>query len=150
MTSHNRLMVFLLVLASLICLGQTALWHVKVVNGLSGGKTLFLHCKSKDDDLGMHNLQVGSELSWHFKENYFSTLFWCNMRMDKGHANFHVFWANVNGEPEYIDYYFLVYRCKCFFTTKCTCTWTAKDDGIYLRNIPKNRDELMHKWEPGL
>lgn len=27
--------------------------------------------------------------------------------------------------------------------------WTAKDDGICLKNIPENGDEFRHKWDPG-
>jgi hypothetical protein len=148
MTSHSGLMVFLLVLACLICLGQTE-WHVQVVNGLSSGDTLFLHCKSKDDDLGMHYLQVGSEFSWHFEENFWgSTLFWCNMRTDKAHASLNVFWLSEYEEPKY-GFRFIARTCECFFSTKCTCIWTAKDDGIYLLNIPENKEIFMHKWEPG-
>jgi hypothetical protein len=150
MTSHSNLMVFLLVLACLVCLGQTKYWRVQVVNGLSSGHTLFLHCKSKDDDLGMHYLQVGSEFSWHFEENLWqSTLFWCNMRTDKAHASFNVFWLKKNEEPKYGSD-FMENTCECFLTGgECNCIWTTKDDGIYLRNILENREIFMHKWEPG-
>ncbi|PPS14569.1 hypothetical protein GOBAR_AA06030 [Gossypium barbadense] len=42
-------------------------WHVHTINGLSNGKILLVHCKSKDNDLGIHNLTVGVEFSWQFK-----------------------------------------------------------------------------------
>ncbi|KAF7818495.1 putative glutathione S-transferase [Senna tora] len=53
-------------------------WHVYVVNGLSNNQNLVVRCKSKDDDLGIHNLYVGSNFTWSFKTDFFhSTLFWC-------------------------------------------------------------------------
>lgn len=108
--------------------------YVHVVNGLSGHRMLFVHCKSKDDDIGEHNLAVGTEISWSFKINFFATtLFWCYTRTDHQHATFNVFWAHA----------WLEDRCD-----RKTCIWTAKDDGFYLKNIPLNRDELIHKWEP--
>ncbi|KAH1106082.1 hypothetical protein J1N35_009850 [Gossypium stocksii] len=70
-------------------------WHVHTVNDLSDDKILFVHCKSKDDDLGIHNLTVGVEFSWKFKLQIFGgTLFWCYMAYDNFHAAFNVFWVN--------------------------------------------------------
>ncbi|KAK9002151.1 hypothetical protein V6N11_024839 [Hibiscus sabdariffa] len=113
-------------------------WHVHVVNGLSSNKILLVHCKSHDNnDLGEHNLTVGSETQWKFKEAIFgSTLFWCftASRSDHVHAKFNVFWEDQD----------LFYRCNWKH-----CIWTAKDDGIYLKNIPENYDEFRHKWESG-
>ncbi|XP_022974913.1 S-protein homolog 1-like [Cucurbita maxima] len=37
-------------------------------------------------------------------------------------------------------------RDRCKHGTVGTCIWTAKDDGIYLRNFLANVDELIHKW----
>ncbi|XP_022143724.1 S-protein homolog 1-like [Momordica charantia] len=110
-------------------------WHVHVVNGLSNA-TLFAHCKSRDTDLGEHNLNRGAEIQWSFKENVWgTTLFWCFLKKPGGSASFDVFWREV-------DHLWLHYRC----TNDGTCIWTAKDDGIYIRNIPDNLDELVHKW----
>lgn len=41
-------------------------WHVHVVNQLSSGRSLFVHCKSKDDDLGQRDLAIGSWYSWNW------------------------------------------------------------------------------------
>ncbi|XVF81123.1 hypothetical protein PTKIN_Ptkin15bG0131100 [Pterospermum kingtungense] len=111
-------------------------WHVHAVNGMTHKRILFLHCKSADDDLGIRNLTVGGEFSWKFKPRVFGkTLFWCYMAADKlGHATFDVYWIDDN----------FFYMCNWKH-----CIWTAKDDGIYLKNVPENRDELRHKWEPG-
>ncbi|XVF21440.1 hypothetical protein REPUB_Repub12eG0090600 [Reevesia pubescens] len=110
-------------------------WHVHAVNGMSHKKILFLHCKSSDNDLGIHNLTVGTEFTWKFKPQIFGkTLFWCYMASDNVHASFNVFWDDND----------LFYRCNWK-----NCIWIAKDDGVYLKNIPENYDEFRHKWEPG-
>ncbi|KAL4383584.1 hypothetical protein GQ457_15G024770 [Hibiscus cannabinus] len=112
-------------------------WNVHVVNGLSNNKILLVHCKSKDDDLGEHHLSVGSETQWHFKLNLIkSTLFFCYMasESDHVHVSLDVFWDDQK----------LFYKCN-----RENCIWIAKDDGIYLKNIPDNIDEFMHGWETG-
>ena len=111
-------------------------WKVTVINQLSPGQTLFLRCKSKDDDLGDHILQVGQSFSWEFRVNFFATtLFWCNMRTTSNkHVAMEVFW------PESQDW--LGYRCDYGL-----CNWSAKDNGIYLENIPKKSMEFVRSWE---
>ncbi|KAK8614897.1 hypothetical protein V6N13_068686 [Hibiscus sabdariffa] len=112
-------------------------WHVHVVNGLSNNKILLVHCKSADDDLGERHLTVGSESQWHFKQNIIgSTLFWCYVASESDHifAKFNVFWEDRD----------LFYRCN-----GDNCIWIAKDDGIYLKNIPDNIDEFKHHWQLG-
>ncbi|KAL4384372.1 hypothetical protein GQ457_15G024810 [Hibiscus cannabinus] len=112
-------------------------WHIHVVNGLSNNKILLVHCKSADDDLGERHVTVGSETQWHFKQNIIgSTLFWCYVASDSDHifAKFNVFWEDRD----------LFYRCN-----GDNCIWIAKDDGIYLKNIPDNIDEFKHHWQLG-
>ena len=111
-------------------------WKVTITNQLSRGQTLLVHCKSKDNDLGDHTLQVGQNFSWKFKVNFFSTtLFWCNLRTSSNkHVSIEVFW------PEKHDW--LGYRC-----AYTTCNWDARDNGIYLENLIKNVDEFVRTWE---
>ncbi|XP_002521147.2 S-protein homolog 74 [Ricinus communis] len=110
-------------------------FHVHVVNGLSRNKILQIHCKSADNDLGAHSLAKGREFSWSFRINFIlTTLYWCHMAPDDhSHVDLKVFW----------DSQYLFERCG----GAQQCIWTAKDDGVYLRNIPKNTDEFQHKWE---
>lgn len=151
MSSSNSsyTLVFLLVLAlamvihsSFVASKQDLLpkftrWHVYVVNGLSNSETLFLHCKSKDDDLGARNLSAGTNFTWSFQQNWFrTTLFWCYMsKKDNAHVAFKVFWQDV----------LLFHMCSWK-----NCIWTAKDDGIYIRNFATNSDEFHGEWKPGL
>ncbi|EOX94032.1 S-protein, putative [Theobroma cacao] len=112
-------------------------WHVYVVNGLSNNRTLFLHCKSKDDDLGIQNLSPGTSFTWSFRQNLFGrTLFWCYMSKDgNAHAAFKVFWQDA-----------LLFH-KCLWKN---CIWTAKDDGIYIKDLARDSDEYRGQWQPGL
>ncbi|CAN6805814.1 unnamed protein product [Brassica oleracea] len=42
---------------------------VQISNRLSGGLTLILHCKSKNNDLGVQTLAPDSSWSFHFRPN---------------------------------------------------------------------------------
>lgn len=110
-------------------------WHIHVVNGLSK-VTLFVHCKSKDDDLGVHNLVTrGDEFQWTFQVNFWATtLYWCYLKKPNADVSFESFWVEQT-------HMWLQYRC-----TDKNCIWTAKDDGIYLRNNPDGVDERIHEW----
>ncbi|XP_038896407.1 S-protein homolog 1-like [Benincasa hispida] len=111
-------------------------WHVHVVNGLKNA-TLFVHCKSKDDDLGpQHLVSNGAEFQWSFKINIWrTTLYWCSLHKPNADVSFDAFWV----ERRHI---WLHYRCM-----NQNCFWMAKDDGIYLRNNPDAVDEFVHKWD---
>ncbi|KAJ9169717.1 hypothetical protein P3X46_017876 [Hevea brasiliensis] len=133
-------LLFILALALFITSSECSLfdpYHVHVTNILSQNKILLVHCKSKDDDLGVHNLTVGQEFSWSFKLNFFgTTLFWCYMAPDDhSHVAFKVFW--VSGK--------LFDRCDA----AQNCFWVAKDDGVYLRDTRRNEDVYKQEWQPG-
>jgi hypothetical protein len=110
-------------------------WHVFVVNSLSYSQSLFTHCKSSDDDIGIHNLSPGSNITWSFRTDFFhTTKFWCYVTKDSASLNFDAFW----------------YDARLF--DKCdwkNCIWVAKDDGVYLKNLSGRVDELVYKWDVG-
>jgi hypothetical protein len=138
MITHTSLMVFLLVLTSLICLGQT--FHLQVVSELTGGHLLFVQCTINDDDLGIQYLRARENVSWPIKISLKDTvLFSCDIRKNKGHARVTVLFAEIYSD---INFWLLE---KCNWET---CSWIAKDDGIYLRNIPERSDDRTQHWEP--
>ncbi|XP_050204559.1 S-protein homolog 74-like [Mercurialis annua] len=110
-------------------------YYVHITSQLSHGKTLLLHCQSKDNDLHVQYLKPNATFSWHFKLNVFeSTLFWCYMAPDDHHhADFKVFYVNSR------------------FLQKCNSNneffWIIKDEGAYVKNIPKGIDDFQHEWE---
>ncbi|KAE8660776.1 26S protease regulatory complex subunit 4 family protein [Hibiscus syriacus] len=109
-------------------------WYVHVVNGLSNGRTLFVHCNSKDDDLGGRNLDPETDFNWSFRQHVLRrTLFWCYVSKDGAHASFKVFWQDV-----------LLFH-KCAWKD---CIWIAKDDGVYIKDLARNTDEFRRRWKP--
>ena len=70
---------------------------VRVYNRMNDNILVYLHCQSKDDDLGQHVLAVGEHQEWSFNDRVFSTtLFWCTMNAGNVHVNFEVY--NVKTE----------------------------------------------------
>ncbi|WCJ39499.1 Plant self-incompatibility protein S1 family [Euphorbia peplus] len=115
-------------------------YHIHVVNQLSHGKALFLHCKSKDDDLGAHNLRSNQEFQWSFQPNLFGgTLFWCYLVPDKDnkHAYINAFETEDGNLLSYCD-------------DVINCIWEARDDGVYSKNIPNKTDVKKTGWVKGL
>ena len=83
--------------------------------------TLLAHCKSKDDDLGKHEIGPGEKYSRTFKEIIWqSSRFWCNFNSKHGVASGEVFWPKMENWSSN----------QCY---NSICTWAAGDDGISLR-----------------
>lgn len=139
MSSKNKLLVFLIVISSLSLAKSKPLsrWEIHIKNGLSKGQALYVHCKSKDTDLGEQTLSTGAEFKWDFKVNIWdTTLFWCYLRKPNGHEmTFDAFW--VEKKTEWL-------RVKC---DDNICNWTAEDNGIYLKDNSDNLDEFIHYWK---
>ncbi|KAF6153234.1 hypothetical protein GIB67_036580 [Kingdonia uniflora] len=56
--------------------------HVYVINNINNPSNahLTVHCKSRDNDLGVHNLAVNFFTTWSFREDVLlETRFWCEM-----------------------------------------------------------------------
>ncbi|KAF8014582.1 hypothetical protein BT93_H0415 [Corymbia citriodora subsp. variegata] len=106
-----------------ICwLGET---YVQIYNSLPGGVMLTVHCKSKDNDLGVHHIPQGGMWEFHFRPNFFcKTLFFCSMQWP---GQFH---------------YFDIYDGKRD-TTRCEemCTWFVKPTGPCLLY------DVCQKWK---
>ncbi|XP_027343140.1 S-protein homolog 3-like [Abrus precatorius] len=66
--------------------------HVLVKNELGNGVVLYLHCRSKDDDLGLHVLQNGNYQEWSFRDNVIdTTLFWCSLKWNNQQHSFEIY-----------------------------------------------------------
>lgn len=141
MSSLKKQSLAFLFILSLAIVEQTeanlSKWHIHVVNGLSNNDVLYVRCRSKDDNLGEHNLNVGGEFKWTFRVNFWNTtLFWCFLQKPNGQKqSFETFWVEKRT--------FWLYH-NCF---ENECFWIAKDDGIYLKENSTNTDILVHRWE---
>ncbi|XP_068492231.1 S-protein homolog 1-like [Phaseolus vulgaris] len=136
-------LVFVLVLASPTLSNGSSIfpgfikWHVYVMNELSN-ESLLVHCQSKDDDLGSHEVFEGGNLTWSFRTDFsHSTLFWCHVKKknnngcDSG-ASFDVFWYDER-----------LFE-KCHWKN---CLWRVRDDGIYLTTLYETQTlEFYYHW----
>ncbi|KAL8141241.1 hypothetical protein V2J09_007262 [Rumex salicifolius] len=140
--------IIILLFAIVLCINETLVlsfpflkfrkYHVIVLNGLEAGgdgKVLLgVHCKSKDDDLGIRFLDVNQEFEWRFRTNVLeTTLFFCGFSWVGGRKVFDAF----KDDPDFLD-------------GGCGgrhCTWKAQEDGIYLYNLKQNNYKLVYKWD---
>ena len=112
--------------------------HVRIVNNLDNS-VLFYHFKSKDNDLGLRNLQSGENWEFSFHINFFETTlffynFWYTNSKIKFHATFDVFTT---------AHEFIQGRSGSY------CIWIAKEDGLYLYNLETKTAVKKHDWEIG-
>ncbi|XP_042491178.1 S-protein homolog 5-like [Macadamia integrifolia] len=118
----NKHMVTLLILmmwvgefSSVITVDATR--HVRIINELGEGYVLTIHCKSKDDDLGVHDLSYQKYFEWGFHDNLWgTTLYFCRIQ-----------WRNA-------DVYFDIYDEKRDRFGCCEHWWAAKMDALYSVN----------------
>ena len=92
------LFVFVIIAADMMIVpvqGQHIIFWVNTVrvqNDLGGNTQLVVHCRSKDDDLGTHNLSSGQSFEWSFRDNFWgTTLFWCNFDWNNMHKSFDIY-----------------------------------------------------------
>ncbi|KAL3724936.1 hypothetical protein ACJRO7_030013 [Eucalyptus globulus] len=124
MNSSIRLFVVFMIIPVLmracsggICLlGKT---QVRIHNSLPEGITLTVHCKSKNDDLGVQQIPHGGTWKFHFRPNVFcKTLFFCSMQWPGQFHRFDIY----DGERD---------------TERCeeSCKWDVKPTGPCLLNM---------------
>lgn len=103
--------------------------RVYIYNNL-GNIILKLHCKSKDDDLGIHMLKNGEIYSFKFRESLISTTrFTCNME-----------WKNVKG-------IFDVYLDRRDSKRCHDCVWKVTQNGIRGYS-EEGKEEIWFRWVP--
>ncbi|XP_012567428.1 S-protein homolog 29-like [Cicer arietinum] len=116
---QKNLLLCVLVLLSLDnVLGE----HVIITNKLLGHSDLVVHCKSRDDDLGVHVLRYGESTDWKFGLKIFGgTLFYCSFQWNGG--NLH--WIDI-------------YKQRRDIHTCRTCNWFIVETAAcrYERNGP--------------
>ncbi|KAK9180178.1 hypothetical protein WN944_026340 [Citrus x changshan-huyou] len=103
-----------------------------IINGInSSDKPLFIHCQSRDDDLGEHYLKAGEDFHWHFWVNFFrTTLFFCHMKWEDKETRFDVFTAGKEGK-------------KCDKTGNVY--WLVQESGFYLSD-DKSSWSKQYDW----
>ncbi|KAM6565506.1 hypothetical protein CsatA_024634 [Cannabis sativa] len=107
---------------------------VEIYNKLDNGTLLTVHCKSKDDDLGSHDLSENQSFRWKFRINiYGTTLFYCRFTWKGGSKTFNIFDAKRDEN-----------RCPP------TCIWRVRNDGVHAYhdvNQKDDQDDIFFKWD---
>ncbi|XP_048332638.1 S-protein homolog 19-like [Ziziphus jujuba] len=100
--------------------------YVIIRNDVGGGVNLTLHCKSKDDDLGVQNISPGGEWGFHFKTSAWgTTLFFCSVE-----------WPGTS-------HYFDAFVQSRDMDVCDTCVWSIKPDQPCI--VFSNRS-VCHPW----
>ncbi|KAI3862524.1 hypothetical protein MKX03_000814 [Papaver bracteatum] len=114
---------------------------VRVTNEIEGYEvSLDMHCKSNDDDLGVHTLRKDEEWHWEFHQSLIrNTQFWCDFR-----------WYD-NRDYRWYESTVTVYKGNGWydkFHDLCLnrCSWSVLRDGIYLYREDRHERERRGTW----
>ncbi|KAL7148267.1 hypothetical protein ABFS83_06G166500 [Erythranthe nasuta] len=113
--------------------GKKVSYTVHVANNLPPNTDrLVVHCASKDDELGYHNLTTKQDFHFHFCKKPKATLFFCHLWWGNKNKAFDVF--NARWDPDIcVDH---------------TCYWEAQGDGIYFSGTwPPGELGKAYNWE---
>lgn len=111
--------------------------HVNITNDISQGVTLYLHCKSADDDLGPHVLGHSQWFDIGFHRNWLDrTKFWCSMAwVDSTGTEFH----GVG------DVYNHNRRKHC--AAEGFCVISVRIDGVWNMDITSRPNGMLFPWK---
>ncbi|KAL7084757.1 hypothetical protein ACP275_14G240600 [Erythranthe tilingii] len=115
MSNKNKMMatICLLVLTATCTRAEV---HVQVKNELKNGVRMNVHCRSRDDDLGLHAVDPGEAVKWDFMPNFWgTTLFYCDVQWSEDHS----IWYHFDAYNDDRDYR------RCHFT----CRWMISGNG---------------------
>ncbi|KAH7521868.1 S-protein homolog 6 [Ziziphus jujuba] len=88
---------------------------VRIFNKLGNGQDLTIHCKSKDDDLGVVTIGDNGVFYWKFRVNILgSTLFFCGLNWTDGYGVYDIYKAKRDMD-----------RCPT------RCNWEAHTDCLH-------------------
>lgn len=138
-------LVFKMDLLKLTFVGAILLLSLDVIHGwpITGtpgvgiqdvtGSPLFVHCQSKDDDLGARTLQNNGVWRWNFKPNLGgSTLWWCDFKWNGKSQSFTVW--DIDTAPIY---------------DRSINDWRVAAEGFSLYDPVKEVWNTWHFWNNG-
>ncbi|KAK4774596.1 hypothetical protein SAY86_009531 [Trapa natans] len=103
--------------------------HVEVWNKLEAKSNIIIHCKSKDDDLGIFTVLPNQAFTFHFRRNFFaSTLFFCGIYTEHAQGTYDIYKFTRDGN-------------RCY-----KCTWAVKESGVYGFADGNSISDIFYKW----
>ncbi|XVF65053.1 hypothetical protein PTKIN_Ptkin09bG0215500 [Pterospermum kingtungense] len=102
-------------------------YHIHITNDLPSDlppgvpSQIYIHCKSRDKDIGEKPLKQHEDYTFDSKMNLFrTTLFFCHASWEGKQMYFEAFKASRDE-----------HRCRKYHNS---CLWSVRDDGIYFSN----------------
>lgn len=100
--------------------------HIHIISNLPpNSPPLTVHCRSKDDDLGVHTLTTGQDYQWPFCLVPFSTLFYCDLVWGAKKTSFDAYNARKT------------FEIPCNLN-KNNCVFEVQVDGVYFKGEKKS------------
>lgn len=135
MTAGIKILFFSILILLMFSLSQIVASGdvgVKVANHLGSGRSLNIHCQSRDDDLGNLRILDGFEIKWKFSVNFWgTTLFFCDVQW--GDSEWHHFDAYSSSHDHY--------RCRT------ECFWMISEDERLLGYNEENGNWEFMPWK---
>ncbi|XP_024984191.1 S-protein homolog 5-like [Cynara cardunculus var. scolymus] len=99
-----------------------------------------VHCKSKDNDIGLKSIGLKESVAWSFCDNinFPSTLFYCNFQLGKKHQVFDVYNRDVGRSCK-----------KGPKGDRRLCRWYIRHDGFYMIGMEGSQDVKKYDWKVG-
>jgi hypothetical protein len=125
--------ILLLCVLLLVTLHNVFGVHVTIGNNLADNLDLSVHCKSKDDDIGVHLLHHRDIFGWKFGNNYFGqTLFYCSFEW----INSGLHWFDIYDQKR--DLHVCDSHCNWYITESGPCRMVDADEK-HARCYPWNK-----------
>ncbi|CAL1396371.1 unnamed protein product [Linum trigynum] len=107
--------------------------RVMVQNDLQGGQEMKVHCKSKDDDIGVHFLKQHGSISWKFRPSFWgNTLFFCYFNWGEGFKHIDVY-HQYRDEDDFTGCHHF-----CHWLVRATGPCLIMKNGLNCYNWPEN------------
>ncbi|XP_076951598.1 S-protein homolog 6-like [Bidens hawaiensis] len=121
-------------------------WIINVINEVDSIHQVQVHCKSRNDDIGMKSLGLHESVDWKFCDNIIepSTLYFCHAYKGTQEQVFDVFNRNT------INPISRLCREPDSNADHWRCSWLLKSDGIYIVDRTEGhgryKEIKMHNW----
>nr|XP_009781781.1 PREDICTED: uncharacterized protein LOC104230618 [Nicotiana sylvestris] len=114
----------------------TRKFHVQVVNSLPiNSPILRVHCASKNDDIGYHDLVKDGQIEWSFREQVLSnTLYFC-----------HFWWGSKDKAFEVFNALHGCIKDSQLDGQTRLCRWSVTDTGFFLED-DKRKKYIVSTW----
>lgn len=108
--------------------------NLRVMNFLNNGENIQIHCKSRDDDLGVHQILWGNFYEFEFNVNLWqTTLFFCGFVFD-------------DHKPRELHWFDIFIAERDIGDCKTSCWWKVYQDQLCLLDMLTDKYDKCYSW----